>query len=59
MTDLTLDEIRALLAPGIASNAAFDGWSDAARDMAADAADIDRDIAALAFPGGAVDMIDA
>ena len=59
MIDLTLDEIRALLAPGIASNAAFDGWSDAARDMAADAAAIDRDVAALAFPGGAVDMIDA
>jgi len=59
MIDLTLDEIRALLAPGIASNAAFDGWSDAARDMAADAAAIDRDVAALAFPGGAVDMVDA
>ena len=59
MTDLTLDEIRAALAPGIAANAAFDGWSDAARDMAADAAEIDRDVAALAFPGGAVDMIDA
>jgi ubiquinone biosynthesis protein COQ9 len=59
MTDLTLDEIRLALAPGIAANAAFDGWSDAARDMAADAAAIDRDIAALAFPGGAVDMIEA
>lgn len=57
--DLTLDEIRALLAPGIASNAAFDGWSDAARDMAADAAGIDRDVAALAYKDGAVDMIDA
>lgn len=57
--DLTLDEIRVALAPGIAANAAFDGWSDAARDMAADAKGIDRGIAALAFPGGAVDMIDA
>lgn len=57
--DLTLDEIRLLLAPAIAANAAFDGWSDAARDMAADAAGIDRGVAALAFPGGAVDMIDA
>ncbi len=57
--DLTLDEIRESLAPGIADNAAFDGWSDAARDMAADGAGIDRDVARLAFPGGAVDMIDA
>ncbi len=57
--DLTLDEIRDRLAPGIADNAAFDGWSDDARDMAADGAGIDRDIARLAFPDGAVDMIDA
>ncbi len=57
--DLTLDEIRDRLAPGIADNAAFDGWSDDARDMAADGAGIDRDVARLAFPDGAVDMIDA
>ncbi|KQS48154.1 MULTISPECIES: COQ9 family protein [unclassified Sphingomonas] len=57
--DLTLDEIRAKLAPGIAANAAFDGWSDAARDMAAQAEGIDTDIAALAFKNGPVDMIDA
>ena len=57
--DLTLDEVRALLAQGIASNAAFDGWGDAARDMAADAAGVDRDIARLAFKDGPVAMIDA
>ncbi|WP_294305949.1 COQ9 family protein [uncultured Sphingomonas sp.] len=57
--DLTLDEVRALLADGIASNAAFDGWGDDARDMAADAAGVDRDIARLAFKDGAVAMIDA
>jgi ubiquinone biosynthesis protein COQ9 len=57
--DATLDEIRVALAPRIASNAAFDGWSDAARDTAADVLRVDRDIAALAFPGGPVDMIDA
>ncbi len=57
--DLTLDEIRALLAPGIAANAAFDGWSDAARDMAAQAEGVDTDVAALAFKDGPVDMIDA
>ncbi|MBI0475873.1 COQ9 family protein [Sphingomonas sp. MA1305] len=57
--DPTLDEIRLALAPGIAANAAFDGWGDAARDMAADAAGVDRDIARLAFQDGAVGMIDA
>ena len=57
--DPTLDEIRAALAPGIAANAAFDGWTPDARDMAADAAAIDRDLAALAFKDGATAMIDA
>jgi ubiquinone biosynthesis protein COQ9 len=56
--DPTLDEIRDGLAAGIAANAAFDGWGDSARDAAADAAGLDRDVAAVAFPGGAVDMID-
>lgn len=57
--DLTLDEVRARLAPAIAANAAFDGWTDAARDMAAELDGIDPDIARLAFAGGAVAMIDA
>ena len=57
--DPTLDEVRTRIAADIAANAAFDGWGDAARDLAAEMAGIDRDIAALAFPGGAVDMIDA
>ncbi|MET4897384.1 COQ9 family protein [Sphingomonadaceae bacterium jetA1] len=57
--DLTLDEVRALLAGGIAANAAFDGWGDAARDIAADAAGVDRDVARLAFKDGPVAMIDA
>ena len=56
--DLTLDEIRAVLAGGVADNAAFDGWGADARDMAADAAGIDRDVAALALPD-AVSMIDS
>lgn len=59
VVDMTLDEVRAALAPGIASNAAFDGWTAAALEMAADAVDIDRDVARLAFAGGAVAMIDA
>jgi ubiquinone biosynthesis protein COQ9 len=57
--DPTLDEIREGLATGIAANAAFDGWGDAARDTVADAAGVDRDVARVAFPGGAVDMITA
>ena len=59
LADATLDEIRAALAPSIADNAGFDGWGDAARDMAADQAGVDRDVARLAFPGGAADMIEA
>ena len=58
-SDATLDELREGLAPAIAGNAAFDGWGDAARDAAADAAGIDRGVAALAYPHGAVQMIDA
>lgn len=57
--DWTLDELRDKLAPEIAANAAFDGWGDEALGMAADALGVDRDVAALAFPGGAVEMIDA
>ncbi|MBL0925575.1 MAG: COQ9 family protein [Sphingomonadaceae bacterium] len=57
--DPTLDEIRIGLAPAIARNAAFDGWSIAAVHLAADDAAIDRDVAALAFKGGAMAMIDA
>lgn len=59
MEDLTLDEIRARLAPAIAANAAFDGWGREALDLAAEAEGIDADVARLAFQGGAVDMIDA
>ncbi len=59
LADATLDEIRLALAPAIAANAGFDGWGDDARDLAADSAGVDRDVARLAFPGGAVEMIDA
>ncbi|WP_425228602.1 COQ9 family protein [Sphingomonas sp.] len=57
--DLTLDELRDALAPEIAANAAFDGWGAEALTMAAVAAEADPGVAKLAFPGGAVDMIDA
>ena len=57
--DATLDEIRSSLAPRLADNAAFDGWSDSAIRSAAAAEGVDPDVAALAFPGGAIDMIAA
>jgi ubiquinone biosynthesis protein COQ9 len=57
--DLTLGEVRARLAPAIAANAAFDGWSDAARDLAAELEGVDADVARLAFADGPVAMIDA
>lgn len=56
--DLTLDEIRALLAPLLPRHAAFDGWRPQAVTMAAQEKEIDPDIAALAFADGPVDMID-
>jgi ubiquinone biosynthesis protein COQ9 len=63
MTDLpadpTLDEVRAHLAPHLAANAAFDGWNAQALSATAAAQGVDPDVAAIAFPGGAIDMIDA
>jgi ubiquinone biosynthesis protein COQ9 len=57
--DLTLDELRVALAPGIAEAAAFDGWSGAAVANAADGLGVDRDVAAYAFKGGQMEMIRA
>ena len=57
--DLTLDEVRLALAPGIADAAIFDGWTDAALVSASEIDGVDPDIARLAFPGGAMDMIAA
>ncbi len=57
--DLTLDELRVALAPAIADAAVFDGWSDAALVSAAEMDGVDPDVARLAYPGGAMDMIAA
>ena len=57
--DLTLDELRLALAPAVADAAAFDGWGKAAVASAARAAGVDPAVAALAFPGGAMDAIAA
>lgn len=58
LQDATLDELRAALAPLLASNAAFDGWSVAAVEATAAQMDVDYDVARAAFPD-AVTMIDA
>lgn len=57
VADMTLDELRIALAPHLASNAAFDGWTEQAVRAAADAIGADHDVARLAVPGNAVDMI--
>ena len=57
--DPTLDEIRAALAPLIADNAPFDGFSTGALADAATRLGVDIDVAKLAFPGGGRDMVDA
>lgn len=58
-SDPTLDEIRTALAPAIAAVAAFDGFTPLAVRTAADDAGVDGEVALLAFPGGAADMVDA
>lgn len=59
MSDPTLDEMRETLSAELPQNAAFDGWTPVALEMAAQSTGIDPAIATLAFSGGAVDMIDA
>ncbi len=58
-SDMTLDELRIALAPDIAASAIFDGWNETALLAAADMAGADPDVAKLAYPGGAMDMISA
>ena len=57
--DLTLDELRVEMAPLVAEAAVFDGWTAAAVEQAAKDFGADPDVAKLAFPGGAMDMIGA
>ncbi len=57
--ELTLDELRFALAPAIADAAVFDGWSDEALVSASEIEGVDPDVARLAYPGGAMDMIAA
>ena len=57
--DMTLDELRAALAARLPAYAVFEGWSDTALAEAATELGVPADRAALCFPGGAIDMIDA
>ncbi|MET0360496.1 MAG: COQ9 family protein [Sphingobium sp.] len=55
----TLDDLRLRLAPMVAGNAAFDGWSGKALEATALQSGTDADVVALAFDGGPLAMIDA
>lgn len=57
--DMTLDELRDALAERLSAHAVFDGWSAAALAGAAGELDVPADRAALCFPGGPIEMIDA
>ena len=57
--DMNLDELRAALAPRIPAHAVFDGWSETAIARAAAELGVPADRARLAYPKGAVGMIDA
>ena len=56
--EMTLDELRTALVPLLPAEAAFDGWSEAALAQAAQTLGIPAERARLAFPGGAIEMID-
>ena len=57
--DMTLDELRLAIAPEVAASAIFDGWTETSLANAAEMVGASPDVARLAFPGGAMDMIDA
>jgi ubiquinone biosynthesis protein COQ9 len=59
VNEMTLEELRPLLAAELPMDAAFDGWGKGALASTAARLSLNPDIAALAFPGGAVEMIDA
>ena len=57
--EMTLDELRAALAPLLAKHAVFDGWNEGALANAAAELGVPADRARLAFPGGKAVMVDA
>ncbi len=59
LADMTLDELRPVLARALPRHAGFDGWGDKAVESAAAELGIDPAIARLVFEGNRVAMIDA
>ena len=59
LADMTLDELRPVLARSLPRHAGFDGWGDKAVESAAAELGIDPAIARLVFEGNRVAMIDA
>lgn len=57
LDDLTLDELRPHLVAALLPHVAFDGWTEAALNRAAQDIGIAEDRAVLAFPRGGLDMI--
>src|SRR5690606_41798495 len=57
--DLTLEELRPVLVDALLAHVPFDGWTEAALERAAEDLGIPANRARLAFPEGAVDMVDA
>ena len=56
---MTLEELRIALAPAVADNAVFDGWTREAVQLAAEQNGVDPDVAQLAYKGGATAMVQA
>lgn len=59
LADMTLDELRPQLVRAILLHVPFDGWTGRALEQGAADLGIDPAVARLAFPGGAIDMVDA
>lgn len=57
--NMTLEEMRAALAAELPLDAAFDGWTPTALKATAVRMGVDADVAGLAFPEGALQMVEA
>jgi len=59
INNMTLEELRGALAGDLPADVAFDGWTTTALQATAERLGVDSDVARLAFPDGALQMIDA
>ena len=59
INNMTLEELRGALACDLPADVAFDGWTTTALQATAERLGVDGDVARLAFPDGALQMIDA